>query len=410
MAVTISIYPSQYNLSKDPILFRGNTNVDQTLHTVKIRIYLSFVSAPTSYTGLGNFVFEETPDASGNFQINFSGLIDEWLLNKFNKPDESAFLISVCANDYAYFIVDWEEYTDGVETDAGVLNDENNGGNVYYAIQAGTPKYFDKLQTFRTWFDSKAPLVPFQTFQPRFRVVDKHMPTFLYFFNTLNPGEIIYGFFKLYYKGTLLFNFNRYTLSLPNRPNRLYMVPTGFTQLDLEGLISGVGYTGAYDRYTVELKRLSDSATITEQVTYYLDPKYYDNKAYIYYQNGISGFDEVRLTGEVITKADHERYNGYLAESISNYVEGAEQVYANREQLMRKVNVQHLGPAAGDRLRELANSPRIFIYENEQMIPIVLTEKTKEYINTGKFMHSTSFEFRYAYKDKVYWPSNALSL
>lgn len=402
--MTITITPSAYSLSKDPILIAGNSAIDQSAHKARMRLHLYFGSdLVTPIAGLG-VVLELTPDADGTFVFNLSGLIDEYLGNNFDAPTHQITTLGVCNNSLTYFGFDVEEYEDDVLIDSKVIQDDYNSSNYYIAFQAGTPVEFLGMTSYMTWRALRS-YRPWQTWRTT-QVVDTEMPVWAYYLYNSNSPLNMRCRVTLYVGGVAILNYGVYATLLFTRG--LYQINCGYAQLGIQAALDGIGPGLVCDKYDVDITDISANPTASK-LTFVLNHNHYINKNYLYWQNGIGGFDQIMLTGQEVTKADYERTTGALAWSIDNGTEGLVQTYGNRETYGKKVHTGILSPVQIDALRGLLNSPRIYHFDGSRYRPIQLTEKSKEIIKSGEFLHHTTIEWRYAYKNKTYWPANALS-
>lgn len=403
--MTITITPSAYSLSKDPIIIAGNSAIDQTLHKARIQAVITFATGLTaSYITNSAVWLELVPDEDGNFVFNLSGVLDEYIGNKFNAPDTQVTSLNACSPALVYFGVDIIELEDDVNIDGNELVANFNGDNNYIVLQAGTPEEYRGSINYMAWRALESPR-PWQTWQ-QVRYVDKEMPSWLYFMWDSNASQWMRARVTLWANGVAFYNYGVYATL--NMTRGLYQLNTGYTQLGIQAVLDSLGPNFYCERYDVDITDLS-AVALYKKFTFYVNDNYYANKNYLYWQNGIFGFDEMMLTGEEVTKADYERTTGSLAWNINNQVEGLVQTFANRETYGKKIHTGILSPYHIDSLRGMLNSPRIYHFDGTDYRPIQLTEKSKEIIKQGAFLQHTTIEWRYAYKNKTYWNNNALT-
>ena len=142
-------------------------------------------------------------------------------------------------------------------------------------------------------------------------------------------------------------------------------------------------------------------------ITFYIDRKYYSNVNYIVYQNGIGGYECLRLTGNEISRAEYERSVSAMSRNVTQPVDGLRKTFSTSEREIIKISTQYFGIEQMQQLREVMLSPRTYLVRDNYLHPIEPVEKNKDFTDTMKQLQSNTIEFRFCEDNSVWMPSNS---
>jgi hypothetical protein len=394
-------------LSKSPFLCVLLTDFDVTVYDCRLRVEVILNTDP-SIVSPGNtkgvYRYIQKFDAQGKIEFDFSGLIDEFIGNKYTSPSDSINSVFDVPDGDIFVWVLCHEIIDGVEQQVDYLHSLASRFLPYQVFQGGMSRDVSLFGEYWQYRFIKEPLLPFLTWKPKTRITDKEFPTYLYYLG--EPDLAIRLEVKIYWDTTLIEqnpSFWSYVLPITHM-----VFPSGWRDLNIDGMLATSGWAGEPPtHYTVQLFNIATDEPVSEIITYRMDYKYYKNRLLLYYQNGIIGFDEIRLTGEVNLKAEYNRISGNIPFDLfsQQWIDGLSKVFSSNEQITYKVFTQYMQPEEVHQLRALALAPRVFMrLENSYMMSVELTEKSKEWIVSGKFMQEPFIEFKQSYKNRVFTP------
>lgn len=411
MAMTYHLIPRVLLFTKQPTGIVIETNLDPTATRIDITIDMSL----TGSFGTGEFTsvtISEIPDADGIAKFDLQGILDEFMNNEWDGPTEGYGGAFENTNCPVHVLVSVFEMQGTAVQSSDLFNDVNNAGDPYLALQGG----IDRRHAVRFNQDYFAINEGnrFHSWKGLYRVFDKQSRNFLYFFNRAYDGDIEMRI-QLYDDNDGLISASLIATTFVAK--KLYHFAPTYQFIQT---IFAIG--DAFKYFTFDLlDAIGDP--ISESITFYYDKKYYRNKLYLFYQNSLNAFEDVRFTGERITGGEYERQVAQMSGDIviptgvGHYIAythegGSRKTIDAREYLTTKVFTNYLSEAQISNLRELLISPRIFINEDDLSLTpenwthrqVELTEKTKALISSADYEKGIQLEFRDVESNRVWTP------
>lgn len=395
---SVRSYPYKLNLSKEPCWIRFQYGYSPLPSETRIVLNVNVKWSPTDdLLGYKTFTFEAFGDASGTVSFNLTPFIDEYLGNRFDLPHPpGAFSLWWSFFSYLSVNIDVQEYADGVLLSSYNLRTAIPGfvGDFYF-YNGGLTIENRPTANYFGWKNAKSPLLPFHTWHKK-RITRKRQPQYLTY--SRQDGSLYLAEVRIQYYG----HSPGGTFSTSS-----YVTPSPGTEYIPTHIDVGYYYPGdPVDYYTVQLFDMITEDPISERVTYYMDYKYYNDIKYILYQNGIGGWETFCFKGNTIIKTDTQRSSSLMAASPTQTADGLRKTHFLAETEIIRFNTQYMLDTEQLQLREIMLSPRIYLIQGAQFLPIEPTENAKDWVDTGKFMQSGYLEFRKCYRNEVYMPPN----
>jgi hypothetical protein len=404
MATDQLVTPTYINWSKNPVVVKLKPN-DTDVERVKLKI--TILNGP----GL-EVVLTETPDDKGEVLFDISSILDEWMNNEWARHFANIYSLPF---DTDVVPINYELYyqviqIDGTVVDSGVVDDEDSiGGGVYYTLQGGFNYYLAGILGLSGIIDLET---QFLSTKPADMILGANEYSELFLFNP-RPASVTWAHqYSFFYNDTFLGDYIDGAYVHAAKTFLRFPLNTDPSLLEY-WLLTYLSYTGRPTHYYIKLTS-DDGETETRAV--YLDYKHYRNTTYLKYQNSLNGIDTARFTGEEIKKAELER-NGavlndghYAHPTLINSDEykyhpasGLKKVTSIYETISKKVSTGYKGKKEIESLRDLMLSTNVFeVTPIGDVVPVEITDKTKELYRSGNFETGMEIEYSYKWKDRVY--------
>lgn len=413
MYFDITKTPKKLNLAKEPawLVLQFNDSAPAT-HDLRIvlQIYMK-LDSEGSYTV---YYAEAVGNDSGLVKFNLTPLVDEYLGNSFTEitPFGTSYH-SMVSDATVWMLIKATEFVDGILTDVYpvIMSDEEypfddflfyHGGLTHNKRSTGID-YFD-------WKASKAPLRPFNSWRENKRITDLFAPQPLYYTRHGRTGKMhilikVYGPYSSGYP--LWVNIKPELFDGSSDCYLPFAINASWSALDIAALVTAASRDPLQvSHYTIQIADESFTG-ISELITFYIDRKYYSNVNYIVYQNGIGGYECLRLTGNEISRAEYERSVSAMSRNVTQPVDGLRKTFSTSEREIIKISTQYFGIEQMQQLREVMLSPRTYLVRDNYLHPIEPVEKNKDFTDTMKQLQSNTIEFRFCEDNSVWMPSNS---
>jgi len=410
MNYTITTIPNQFSLAKEPCWVRLTSTLADP-ENYNLNVVLKIELKLDSEAAYSTFYAEAAANKAGLVEFYLTPVINEFLGDVFTKPDlaESSTQYRHVADAVVFMKLEVTEYVAGqIYLEAGNLyyglDDENVVFTIYHggltqAKRSGGINYFN-------WKIGHT-LLPFQTWENSKRITDLSMPQPLYFFR--HKGAV--GKYSINLKvygpesaSLPLWANTSIAISAPSTQGLPILINASCQSLDIATAI-GANDIADVHHYTVQI--FDDGTAVSEVITFYIDHKYYSNKAYLVYQNGICGFDSFRFTGHQLSRAEYTRNISAMGINYQQPVDGLRRTFFTAETEIIKYSTQYLSKQQIQQLREIMISPRIYLCRDGYMNLIEPTERTKDFSDTLKQLQSGTIEFRMCETNNVWMPDNS---
>lgn len=403
MAITFSVLPKAYNFTRNPVRIIGLPGGDAALTRIDIVLTI----------GTDVITLSETPDLSAYpsgdcpFIFDIAPIIDEYMNNEFTAPAENGTGIAAVSNSPLSIEISCKEYLDGNLTGTFDLTEENNSGNPYLFLQGGVnwrSQFAADDYLIDYYNDNNAPILSWQGAN---RIADETSAPVLYFF-LKEVAPISHHIRVQIWNGTTIVAYADIGAYTP-LPNVIYAMYAGYNALGIAAALLGASYTGKITHWTVALAYTDgtpETYNVTALTTFFFDTKMYRKKSRLQFQNSLNGFDDVIFTGDAEIKGEYDRNTAsHEINTLSTFAAGMRKNYGTTEQIVKKIYIgNQFSEGQILAMRELLLSPRILEHEDGMLLPIELTEKTKDMIKTEKFTQGMMLEYRYLFTEHSFTP------
>ncbi len=243
---------------------------------------------------------------------------------------------------------------------------------------------------------------PFLTWSPEEKLIAKDQPDFLYFFlmneNNYQPGAETKLYADITFEdGTTLMG--QAVLSIPGfLLNQLYIIPTGFFQLNLQS------YGADIQSYSVYV--FHNGNRISKKKKYRVDWRCPDDRQFFIFQNSLGGMDVLYCKGlecdnnTIESSAERvfydDRPDNFENSQYFTYEKVGRSTFTTTTQLMDKEGLLYLS--------EFFNSKSIFHISGGRYIPVMLTKMNQALFKQRPDLQSVTIEYQYAFDDNGYTP------
>ncbi|MFZ4569749.1 MAG: hypothetical protein ACOYM0_01310 [Bacteroidales bacterium] len=169
---------------------------------------------------------------------------------------------------------------------------------------------------------------------------------------------------------------------------------TGYAELGLSALLGG-----DVAKWKVFLVN-ENGITISDEITYELDPIYHENTRYFRFKNSWGVYDSLRCTGNFELSLEHEYETAtYISEDPETVYNSPLKIIATREAQLFKANSGHLLRDWREYLRDFERSFDIYEYADGRLYPVNITSKKSNLAKDGEYNYFLAFEYERAYRD-----------
>jgi hypothetical protein len=239
----------------------------------------------------------------------------------------------------------------------------------------------------------------FLTWQPNNKIVSKDQQEFLYY-NTIGKSLLnIRVHINAHFSDG---SESIQHLSRPLSSEGILIIPSGYSQLQLETLFPGK----TIEKYTIWLNESDDPASQSkrsEERTYQVDFDYYKQVRYFIYQNSFGSIETLRCTGNISRDNQFDKLTGKRI--LSAEYSPADMQYFDFDVKNRpviKCNTGQLYRAWKDHLQEFYQSGFIYEIVGNRFIPVVLVSDKLKLSDLLDNTHADEFEYRYAHENNAY--------
>lgn len=259
----------------------------------------------------------------------------------------------------------------------------------------------DGINTFSNNFRGSR----FLTRQPDPKSVTPDQKEFLYW---ISAGGQTVSTINMELAATLYFDDNSnatYIIdSVPMSENKLYYVPAGFKQLNLDQQNASKKVV----RYELYLKEQNVSGTISPKRTYIVDRSFHPNERHFLFENMLGGFDTLRTTGRQTDTFDVEKS---IEKRPVDHQPDKEQGYyfvnKARGRNSYEVSTGYKSKEYLDYLRECLKSGHVYLIQEDNylanyeqgglFVPVIIEPDSFELYTDEDGIHALTFTYREAF-------------
>jgi hypothetical protein len=391
MAVSMTERPYEVAFSKNPVVYRFQTDTDLTTAGLRIDVRLFFREFNTA-SFVQQFELPLVPDSAGLASIDVSKTLDSLVEYELptisNATAEQAFLQA------GQFYVDYREVTTAAPDPAW----SSDLGDTRVVIKGGLPhqhwqgsNYFINYNGVLTWQKTGRYIGP----------TEKTWLTYLHL--GTNNQENMSAKINVYYTdGTS--SLNAVTIALDESVPKygIYRIPVG-AQLALKDLDD----TKVINYYTVRI--VAATTNLTVEFKYIVDWRNNYSKTTLYFFNSLGGYDSLRLLGELGKKTAYER--SYAEKTLGDKYYSTTEV-ANMQENIRNQEQELYSGSVGlmddpdhyDRIRDMMVSTRVMQIKFSRWWPVLITNNTIDHGNDGDSIKDFPVDFTPGYVNESYAP------
>lgn len=220
----------------------------------------------------------------------------------------------------------------------------------------------------------------FLTLQPRQKLISVNQPERLFFIHASNhDSEEL-----LYLKARIIYT-NRQSListgSFDNRVTDVLEIKTDYFSLNLNTFDSD---SDPIIEYSVWLED-SLNSVISEEFTYIIDRRVFNNERFIIFRNRLGGYDCVRCFGN---KSIDFEFEHTIANSVLHY-----QKTSTDATEIHKLNTGYISVDANKYIQEIFESQEVYEIDNDTFYFIILKNDKTEAFADDKFIYNQTFEY-----------------
>lgn len=168
----------------------------------------------------------------------------------------------------------------------------------------------------------------------------------------------------------------------------------GYIELSLISLLAG-----DVAKWKVFLVN-ENGSVISNDFTFELDPRYYENTRYFRFRNSWGVFDSLRCTGNFELNLEYAREQAtYISEDQETMFNAPVKSISVKESQLFKANSGWINRDNRDYLRDFERSPEIYEDDNGRLYPVNITSKKSNLAKDGDYNYFLAFEYERAYND-----------
>jgi hypothetical protein len=391
MAVILTERPYEVAFSKNPVVYRFQTDTDLTTPGLRIDARLFHREFNTA-SFVQIFELSLVPDSAGLCSIDVMKTLDS--LVEYELP-----IINGTAAEQAFaqagqFYVDYREATTATPDPAWTSDASDSrivikGGLPHQHWQG--PNYFINYNGVLTWQKTGRYIGP----------TEKTWYTYLHL--GTNNQENMSAKINVYYTdGTSSLNAVTIPLDASVPKYGIYRIPAG-SQLALKDLDAAK----VIQYYTIRI--VAATTNLTVEFKYIVDWRNNYSKTTLYFFNSLGGLDSVRLLGELGKKTSYERQ--YAEKTLGDKYYSTSEV-ANMQESVRNQEQEIYSGSVGlmddmdqyDRLRDMMLSTRVMQIKFSRWWPVLITNNSIDHGNDGDPIKDFPVDFTPGYVNETYAP------